>query len=163
MAARKERYPYYEQRTSYIDGNAARNLGSLPERRIAEPSRAPEPRRAPQEETRRRPKATGMSIGSLLFLTLAVIATVYVCMDYLQTYTEVSSLEKNNIVLERTLNNLSQKNDAAYEQIDKWYDLGYIYQIAVEELGMVYPDKNLVITYESADGSYLRQYRDIPD
>ena len=103
-----------------------------------------------------------MSIGSLLFLT-AVIATVYVCMDYLQTYTEVSSLEKNNIVLERTLNNLSQKNDAAYEQIDKWYDLGYIYQIAVEELGMVYPDKNLVITYESSDGSYLRQYRDIPD
>ena len=38
-----------------------------------------------------------------------------------------------------------------------------IYQIAVEELGMVYPDKNLVITYESSDGSYLRQYRDIPD
>ncbi len=158
MAARKKTYSYYENRTDYIDGNAARNLQAVPERRI------PEPRRVPREESKRQPRAlTGMGIGSLFVLTLAVIATVYVCVDYLQLHSEVSSLEKNNITLERTLANLSNKNDALYEQINTGYDLGYIYQVAVEELGMVYPDNNLVIKYESADGSYLRQYKDIPD
>ena len=42
------------------------------------------------------------------------------------------------------------------------YDLDYVYSIAVNELGMVYPNNNEVITFEAADDSYVRQYADIP-
>ena len=58
---------------------------------------------------------------------------------------------------------LSDENDAAYEAIDTAVDLNYIYKVAVEELGMVYPNKNEVITYKSGSESYVRQYADIPE
>lgn len=43
------------------------------------------------------------------------------------------------------------------------YDLDYVYRVAVEELGMVYPNNNQIITFEKVEESYVRQYADIPD
>jgi len=65
--------------------------------------------------------------------------------------------------MERTLSSKKNVNDAGYEQIDMVYDLDYVYNIAVNELGMVYPNNNEVITFDKATESYVRQYGDIPD
>jgi hypothetical protein len=32
----------------------------------------------------------------------------------------------------------------------------------VNELGMIYPDRNQVITYDSTISEYVKQYKDIP-
>jgi len=161
MEAKKRQNHYQNTRTSYIDGNTARKLNAVPdvqreERRYETP--------APRRQERREPRAmSGMNLASLLVLTMAIIATVYVCVEYLKLQTEVSRMEKSIVSLEKELTVRTNENDAAYASVDKTYDLDYVYQVAVEELGMVYPNNNTVITYEPGDEEYVRQYEDIPD
>jgi cell division protein FtsL len=96
-------------------------------------------------------------------LTAAIIATVYVCVEFLMIQTEVSRMDKKIISLERELTTLTNENDAAYTSINTAIDLNHVYDVAVEELGMVYPNNNTVISFQSSDVSYVRQYEDIPD
>lgn len=160
METKKRQY-YENSRTSYIEGNTARKLNTVPDiRREERPYEAPSPRRQQQ----RQPKAlSGMNFASLLVLTVAIIATVSVCVDYLKLQTEVSKMEKSIVTIEKNITALTNENDAAYASINTAIDLNHVYQVAVEELGMVYPNNNEVITYQGSDEDYVRQYEDIPD
>jgi cell division protein FtsB len=57
---------------------------------------------------------------------------------------------------------LTRNNDAAYENIKDTYDLDYVYHQAVEKLGMVYPNKNTVISYQGSVDDYVRKNESIP-
>lgn len=161
MDANKRQYQYSNTGTSYTYGNTARKLNVVPDVRREELEvNVPQHRR--QERTA--PKAmSGMNFASLLVLTIAIIATVSVCVDYLKLQTEVSKMEKSIITLDQQLTTLTNVNDASYASIDTAPDLNEVYKIAVEELGMVYPNDNTVIAYESSDDDYVRQYEDIPE
>ena len=41
-------------------------------------------------------------------------------------------------------------------------DYEQIYNTAVNELGMVYPERDQVITYDAGVSEYVKQYHDIP-
>ncbi len=160
MEANKRRYQYENTRTSYVNGNTVRKLNVAPDIRREE-ERYVAPGRRRQEE--RQPKVfSGINFASLVVLTIAIIATVSVCVDYLMLQNQVSQMDKNIIRLEKEIKVLTDENDANYEAIDTALNLDYIYQVAVEELGMVYPNKNEVITYKSSSTNYVRQYEDIP-
>lgn len=167
MEPNKRKYQYDNGRTSYTDGSAVRKLNAVPTRR-EQYVPAPQPKRreqpVPQRQERVKPKELcSINLASLVVLTAAVVASFYVCYQYLQIHTSVSTLEKDIKRLESTLTKTKNENDATYALINSAYDMEYIYQVAVEELGMVYPNKNLIITYESDDIGYVRQYQDIPD
>lgn len=178
----------YQTRTNYIDGNTARKRdyigqnaieeysavpsrerrqlptqqrqAAVPERQVSTPQR---PVSAPQRQVYRQPKQlSGINGASLLILTLAIGATLYFCIEFLMLQNQVSGMEKNIVSMERELTTLRKENDAAYEQINTVYDLDYVYGVAVNELGMVYPNNNEVITFEKTDDGYVRQYADIP-
>jgi len=140
-------------------------LNTAPDRMVSpvsEPRRVEEHR--PAKRVQNRPKElSSISKKSLFILTLAIGATLYLCIDYLMLQNQVSKMEKEIVSMESTLNTMKKENDAAYEQINTVYDLDYVYDIAVNELGMVYPNNNEVITYDKTDESYVRQYKDIPD
>ena len=161
MDANKRRYQYDYKGTSYIEGNTVRKLNAAPDiRREEQQYEVPSPRR----QEHRHPKTlSGINLASLLVLTVAIIATVYVCVEYLMLQTNVSQMNKNIISLERQLTSLTNENDAAYEMVNTAYDMDYVYKVAVEELGMVYPNKNTVITYKSSNDEYVRQFEDIPE
>lgn len=174
MEANRKRQGY-QINNSYIDGNTARKqayvgqnaMGNI---RAAVPERyrdypAPkQPIQTPERQIRRQPRyMSGISKASLFILTMAIAATLYCCIEFLMLQYQVSRMEKNIITMEQSLNDMKSKNDAAYEQINMVYDLDYVYNIAVSELGMVYPNNNEVITFESTDDNYVRQYADIPD
>ncbi len=160
MEANKKRYQYNNTGTSYVEGNTVRKLNVAPDIRREEQYEVPSPRRQEQ----RQPKSlSGINFASLLVLTVAVIATVYVCVDFLKLQTQVSQMEKEIITLEQTLTTSIKENDAAFESVNTAFDLDYVYQVAVEELGMVYPNKNTVIAYKSSKQEYVRQYEDIPE
>ena len=161
MDAKKRQYHYENTRTSYIEGNTARKLNTAPDiRREERPYEVPAHRRQEQ----RHPKAlSGINFASLLVLTAAIIATVYVCVEYLKLQSDVTSMDKNIISMEQELTKKTNENNAAYEAINTTYNLDYVYKVAVEELGMVYPNNNKVITYQSGKDDYVRQYEDIPD
>ena len=161
MEAKKRRYQYEDIGTSYVDGTAVRKLRVAPDvRREEEQYVTPSPRR----QERIQPKVfSGINFASLIVLTVAIIATVYVCVDYLMLQNQVSQMDRSIIKLEKELTVLTNENNAAYEAIDTALNLDYIYQVAVEELGMVYPNKNEVITYQRSSSNYVRQYEDIPE
>lgn len=170
MEVNKKRYQY---QYNYIDGSTARksnyhgqamqNYNAVPDR----PRRvAPTPQR--REEVRRQvyrqPRGLN-SIGkaSLFVLTIAIAATLYFCIEFLMLQHQVSKMESDIVSMERSLAIMRNENDAAYEQINMVYDLDYVYSIAVNDLGMVYPNNNEIITFDKTEESYVRQYADIPN
>ncbi|MDD4111835.1 MAG: septum formation initiator family protein [Herbinix sp.] len=172
MEANRKRQ-LYQTNTNYIDGNTARkqayigqnamqNYSAVPERRRELPApRRPVP--TPERQIHRQPRhLSGISKASLFILTIAIAATLYFCIEFLWLQHQVGNMEKNILTMEQDLNAKRSENDAAYEQINMVYDLDYVYSIAISELGMVYPNNNEVITFESTDDSYVRQYADIP-
>lgn len=163
MEANKKRYNNNNLRTGYVNGNVAHKLSVVPDiQREEQPQRQQKPQRQPQRQHHRQPRGMhGITFASLLVLAAASIATVYVCIEYLKLQYEVNTMEKNIISMEKQLVALTNENDATYEAINTAYDLDYIYRVAVEELGMVYPRDNKVITYKSNGIDYVRQYEDM--
>lgn len=166
MEAKKKRYQYGTN-YNYIEGSTARKRDvnyqyALPDFDVPERER----RQAPKTErqVRRNPRVlTGISKTSLFVLTIAIVATLYCCIEFIMLQNEVSKMESDIIIMERTLNTMRNENKAGYEQINMVYDLDYVYDIAVNELGMVYPNNNEIVTFDKTTESYVRQYADIPD
>ncbi len=158
MEAKNKRYQYNDY-TTY--GNTARKLQVIPD---YEESGDLEPIRRPAREKRRKPKAnTGMDLFSLFFLTIAIAVSLYTCVEYLQVQSGVTERNKEIAELERDLTKLQNQNKDALSKINTSLDLNYIYKIATTELGMVYPNENQVIPYESNLSDYVRQYEEIPE
>lgn len=148
-------------RTSYIEGNTARKLNVAPDiRREEREYEIPSPRR----QERRHPRTlSGINRASLLVLSIAVITTLYVCVDYLKLQTQVAQMNNQIVSMEEELSTKTKENDAAYSEVNTAYDLDHVYQVAVGELGMVYPNENEIITYEGSNDTFVRQYEDIPE
>lgn len=161
MEANKRRYQYDYSGTSYVDGNTVRKLRVAPDIRREE-EQYEIPRRRQQQHSHQK-TLSGINFASLIVLTVAIIATVYVCVDYLMVQNQVTVMNKRIVSMEKQITTLTNENDAAYEAINTAVDLDEIYRVAVEELGMVYPNKNEVITYQRGSADYVRQYEDIPE
>jgi cell division protein FtsL len=161
MDAYKRRYQYGDTRTSYVEGNTVRKLRVAPDiRREEEQYEIPQRR---LKERSRKKALSGINFASLIVLTVAIITTVYVCVDYLMVQNKVTVMNKQIVSLEKQITVLTKENDATYAAINAAVDMDEVYRVAVEELGMVYPNKNEVITYESGSSDYVRQYEDIPE
>ena len=72
-------------------------------------------------------------------------------------------LERDVTALEQSLTTIQAENAALEDNLDRQVDWEEVYRVAVGELGMVYPNKNEVITYESAENGHVIQYQDIPE
>lgn len=157
----KKRRQSFNNRTSYISGNAALKYNNMPDiRKEQEQYEVVSPKPRQQRRTR---ELQSLSLGSLFMLTIAIVATLYICVEYLQLQYNANHMEKTIISMEKTLSDMKNINKATYDQINLVYDLDYVYRVAVEEYGMVYPNNNAVITYNSNSAGYVRQYRDIPE
>ena len=167
MDAEKRRY----NNTSYISGSTARKLNIVPERDYDNYER-PQPRNPELERVNRpqvKPRSKkhpnvgrGIDFVSMLILTIAMLVTLFACFEYLKAEHQSRQLAKQLISLEAELNTLTDKNDNMEIAINKPVDLNEVYRIAVGELGMVHPNKNTIIEYESNEVGYTRQYEDIP-
>ncbi len=158
MEEKRKRYQYNNY-TTY--GNTARNLKVMPD---YDETKELEPIRRPAERNRRKPRAnSGIDLISVFFLTIAVAVTLYTCIEYLHVQSKVTQQNDEIAGLEHTLVKLQNQNQDALSKINTSVDLNYIYEVATKELGMVYPDKNQVITYKSNLSDYVRQYGDIPE
>lgn len=159
MEERKRRYNNHNIYS--IEGNTARKLQVVPDYQEAQiPVRRQETRRKNQK---RQELNTGMDIVSMLILTFAIVVTVYICLEYLSVQSHISQMNKDIVKLESDLIKIKNENASALSEIETSLDLNYIYEVATEELGMVYPSDNQVIAYESNLSDYVRQHADIPE
>ena len=84
--------------------------------------------------SRKRERST-LNAAYVIFLAVMCIATVYMCVYFLQLKENVTSLKRQNARL----------------------------QTELTELQLKYADKDQIICYNSASDGYVYQYTDVPD
>ncbi len=169
------------QRENYVDGTTARKLQAVPDYAdnsdydydyyddydYAEEKRRREQtyqerKRRERAAKRRREKTRTMDGISLIMLVAAVAVTFYVCLQYISVQTDITALSKSIAVKESQVVSMKKDNNAALEEISRTFDLSYVYKIATKELGMVFPDEDQVIKYDSSKSDYVKQFEEIP-
>lgn len=106
--------------------------------------------------------AQNWDIPSLLFIVGAVAVAFFMCISYLEAQESITAMSKKVATLESEILSLKNENDAAYNRIDSLVDLQYVYDVAVNELGMVHASDSQVISYNSKKSNSVRQYGEIP-
>ena len=149
---------------TYIDGNVIRHVQAVPQKRTDRRSMMQERRReeAQVQAKRTRERALRMNVPYVSFLTAVSIATVFVCVNFLQLQAQGISYRNQIASLESQLTELKLANDNAYEETLSSVDMEEVKRIAVNDLGMTYADEGQIITYSNQDGDYIRQYAEIP-
>lgn len=149
-------------RSDLTDGNTAKKLQVMPNYTGEEIEQSPlkKPLQSPRKRKAVKPV---MDIMSLFILCLAIGGTLYTCVSYLKVQTNI--LEQNQQIskLEKNLVKIQNENLAARTELNASLDLKYIYEVATSQLGMVYPNENQVIPYESNRSDYVKQYAEIPE
>lgn len=108
-------------------------------------------------------KALPMDLPYAIVLCIAAICMLYICISYLQVHASISTRIQNIEQLELRLETLKSENDAMATRINTSIDLDYVYEVATQELGMVYANKEQVRLYDKTESEYVRQYEDIPN
>ena len=147
-----------------MEGNTVRKLNAMPKRLPEEQERREqEKRRSIDRRTRmNRERALRMNPAYLLFLTLAVTATVGVCGLYIKLQTDLDSRKSHVASLESQILELRTDNDAALNRIETSVDLSEVKDTAMNSLGMVYPSQDQIVYYEVDNDDYMNQYSEIP-
>lgn len=146
----------------YVQGSTVRKINREPwkeeeQKQILRPIRTTEKRHSRHEHMQ------GVDAFSLLFMMFCIGITFYVCVSYIQVQLNVRSLGKAIAAKESMINDLKEKNDAAYNRIDTNVDLSYVYDVAVNELGMVRADQSQIHTYTNRKSDFVRKYGEIPE
>ena len=97
-----------------------------------------------------------------MMLTFAVMVTLAILCSYIRVQSSIATSLRAIETQEKTLEALKSENDALQTAINTNIDLDHIYQVATQELGMVYADRHQVIRYQKTESEYVRQYEDIP-
>lgn len=125
--------------------------------------RQPERYREPEQPPRLAPRSAAPAINlfSMLVLTAAIGLTFFTCFSYLQVQADIHTLESRTAALVKKTSNLADKNNNTELAITNSIDLAEIQEIAMEELGMVYPYNNQMISFEAGKSGYVRQYGEL--
>ena len=144
--------------TEYMYGSEA------PQRREDVPVRVPRRKNGNVSQERQRQahdrrieenRARATRVGGVftLLIAAAIGVMLFTCTNY------VSLIN----TLQAQLEELKIENDQKELSIDTSIDYEYIYNVAVEELGMVYASEDQIINYKSGESEYVMQFKDIPE
>lgn len=161
---------------TYVSGSTVKNLAAspdrleIPERRKRQPAQEIPAQRGLTEEERieeRRKQRRIRRANKMNFLytvgVSAIVITIFaICWQYLNMQSAVKANVSEVSQLQSELNELTNSNDELELQINAGIDYEAVYDTAVNELGMVYPDREQVITYDAGVSEYVKQYHDIP-
>lgn len=143
----------------YVFGSAARREYELPDKYYDDIYE--EARRSIRVE--RSNPASVVSTPAFFVLIIALAAVIGLCVNYLSVQSRITARVKNIEAQERILEQYKNDNDALEARIDASINLDNIYKVATEELGMVYADKNQILTYDKTPTEYVRQNENISD
>ena len=147
MAIREEAYVY---------GNTVRQPRVSIDRQTAlQPS---EPKRVSKQVHKNRKRALDMNKGYVLFLSIAAIAALFICVRYLQIQSEITNRSEAIAALQSELTELKEENTAMYNAATDSVDLEELRKRAVVPAT---PDQ--VMEYDSPTSSYVKQYEEIPE
>lgn len=98
-----------------------------------------------------------LSMGSVLLFAGVVVLLLACAFKMLSVQSDISKIDKKISAASNELKDVNSLNASLMASLDTEIDRNYIYSVAVGRLGMVYPDKNQVVTYTRSDDGYVRQ------
>ena len=104
-----------------------------------------------------------MSSAYVVFLTIAALMALIVCVNYVQLQSRITSRSKNITAMQEELANLREENDTRYNTVMDSVNVEEIKEKAQKDLGMVYAAPGQVVEYESPSADYVKQYENIPE
>lgn len=146
-----------EYRSTYVEGNTVRK--ALPREKYRQARRV----EVEYATRRNQEKELHMNLPYVALLSVAAIVMLVICIQYLGIQNSITARLNNIQNLESQLAELKEDNDALEARINTYVDLDYVYQVATEELGMVYANQDQVLLYDETEREYVRQYEDIPN
>ncbi len=141
-------------RNMYVYGSAAPKY-DIP-RQLEEPQR----RVLSNEARKNRERAKYMSLGYVVFLIAALMVAGVVLIGYIRLQADITTLSGEIARQEKLINSLRVENEEALARIEMAVDLELIKQVAIQELGMKYPEEGQIITYENVGYDYMRRVSD---
>ena len=128
----------------YVYGNVVPKPEQEPVRRQA---RRPK-KKVSRQVQRNRKKALRMSPGYVVFLSIAAILALVICVNYVRLQSRMTGYSKNIASLQGELANMKEENNTKYNAIMDSVNLDEIRERAQESLGMVYATPEQVIEYQ---------------
>ena len=153
-----------EERYYYIEGNAARKLNTVPQKEVR-PNRQPAPERERKTNARVERNAQRAKAFDLRYTMALVVATVFLfgaCVNMLSLQADITEQRRQIALLESNLNELKDTNNETSKRLDSSVDLTKVYDFATQELGMVYPGNDQVVSYKASNPDYVKQFKDVP-
>ncbi|MCR5324668.1 MAG: hypothetical protein K6E85_15535 [Lachnospiraceae bacterium] len=121
----------------------------------------PEVKNSQEPKIKVRRKAD-IDIFYMAVMVLALVILLASAFKMLETKSDLTQADKKIAIAKNELADVTALNDSLKATLDTQLDRNYIYSVAVGKLGMVYPNNNKVLYYESADFGYVRQFSTIP-
>lgn len=149
----------------YVDGSTVRKIEQVPTRKYDHEVRRT-PKKRPEENRRISQKAQtalAFNMKYTVFVVASVFIMVCACIAVLYMESRISLQQANINDLETQLEIIEEENAAHKLSLESMYTLDEIYDVATNELGMVYAEKGQIVYYESADEDYVKQYQDVPE
>jgi len=160
----------YSQGTRYItEGNTVRVVRTeadpFYEREVRRKLAMERHRQRQKEEaaSARRRKSISIAFPVLVALCLCVSAFLFIGFRYLSLQASVERHQASVRALETELENRKIENDALEQSIETDVDLSFVYDVAINKLGMVHAGVDNVIRYDKTESQYVRQYEQIPE
>lgn len=160
----------YTRGTKYItEGNTVRVV-----RTEADPFYEREVRRKVTMERRRqkekeaaasarRRQNISIAFPVLLLLCLGVSVVLFAGYRYISLQSSVERHQASIRQMETLLEDKKVENDALEQSIETNIDLSYVYDVAVNKIGMVHVGAENMIRYDKTESQYVRQYEQIPE
>ncbi|MBQ6574796.1 MAG: cell division protein FtsL [Lachnospiraceae bacterium] len=139
------------RRNEYVYGNTARALRPI-EKEIRSPGRTG------AKSHRKINKESGMNPGFMIFMTLAMVLTGIVCVQYIRMQSSLTTYVNTISAMEIELQSLRAENDDYEKRINGAIGLENIKKRAMDELGMTYASDDQIVVYNSDGTDYVRQF-----
>lgn len=150
----------YRGRQAYQYGNLATQPERSP-RRNESPAR---PKKKVSSQVRRnRKQALLINRTYVVFLAIAAILALIVCVNYVKLQSSITSRSKHITAMQEELADLKEENTTRYNAVMDSVNLEEVRERAEEELGMVYASPEQIIEYDDPATDYVKQYEDIPE
>ena len=104
-----------------------------------------------------------MNSAYVIFLAVAAVMALIVCVNYVQLQSRITSRSKNITAMQEELAELREENNTKYNAVMDSVNLEEIRDKAQNELGMVYASPEQIVEYDNPATDYVKQYEDIPE
>ena len=147
-----------ESKRFYVDGNTVRV-----EKTRSQHVREQETRTHVRVRSEAVPVKVKVNVPYVLMLLAVTLLFAYLCFSYLRVQASINASMNRIANLEEQITRVRSENAVRENRLSAQMDLEEVYRIAVDEMGMIYPDENEVIEYDEQMREYVRQYENIPN